>query len=109
MTDPKRGDVWWVNFDPSLGGETRKVRPAIVLSNNIANRHLNRIQVVPITSNVDHLYPAEAYVTIQNKPGKAMADQITTATKQRLRNKICSLRADELKAVETAVKLQLGL
>lgn len=107
--EPKRGEVWWVSFDPSLGGEIRKVRPAVILSNDIANRLLNRIQVVPITSNVDELFPAEAYVTVRNKQGKAMADQLTTAAKQRLRKKIGTLRPFELNAVESAVRTQLGL
>lgn len=43
----KRGEVWWVNFNPSIGGEITKRRPAVIVSNDIANRYLNRIQVVP--------------------------------------------------------------
>jgi len=47
-----RGEVWWVNFDPSLGGEIQKTRPAVIVSNNASNRVLNRLQVLPITSQV---------------------------------------------------------
>lgn len=107
--EPSRGEVWWVAFDPSLGGEIKKTRPAVVVSNDNANRHLNRVQVVPLTSNVDKLYPAEAYVTIKGKMSKAMADQLTTAAKRRLQNKIGRLDPKDLDAVERAIKVQLGL
>ena len=59
MTDsPRRGEVWWVSFDPSVGGEVRKTRPAVIISNDAANRRMNRIQVLPVTSNVERFYVA---------------------------------------------------
>jgi mRNA interferase MazF len=106
---PRRGEVWWVAFDPSLGGEIKKTRPAIVISNDVANRLLNRVQVIPITTNVAKLYPAEAYVTVNGARRKAMADQITTASKLRLREKIGRVRAPDLTAVERAIRTQLGM
>ncbi len=63
----KRGEVWWVNFDPSTGGEIKKTRPAIILSNDISNKYLNRVQVVPLTSSTDRLYPSEAYVIVNEE------------------------------------------
>jgi mRNA interferase MazF len=106
---PRRGEVWWVAFEPSTGGEIRKTRPAVVVSNDIANRMLNRVQVVPVTSSVSRLYPSEAYVTVSGKRSKAMADQLATASKARLRERIGRISADEIEAVGRAIKVQLQL
>ncbi len=109
MQPIKRGDVWWVSFDPSLGGEIRKTRPAIVLSNNAANIALNRVVVVPLTSQTTKIYPGEALITLEGKQSKAMADQIITASKQRLRSRIGSLSASDVRAVEDAILLHIGI
>jgi mRNA interferase MazF len=70
---------------------------------------LNRVQVVPITSNVSRLYPAEADVTLNGARRKAMADQITTASKLRLQRRMGQLDRDDVEAVGRAVRIQLGL
>ncbi|HEY1377162.1 MAG TPA: type II toxin-antitoxin system PemK/MazF family toxin [Gemmataceae bacterium] len=105
----KRGEVWWVEFAPAGGGEIQKGRPAVVVSNDAANKHLNRVQVVPLTSRVDRVYPSEAMVKVRGKKHKAMADQLTTVGKARLANRVSRLAAADLKAVERAIRVQLGL
>lgn len=104
-----RGEVWWIDFDPSVGGEIKKERPAVIISNNAANRNLNRVQVVPITSNVSRIYPSEAKITFQGRSGKVMADQLTTVSKQRMRKKAGEITTEEMTAVELAIRVQLGL
>ncbi len=105
----KRGEVWWVNLDPTVGTEINKTRPAIILSNDSANKFLNRVQIIPLTSNTEHCYPSEAFITLNGKKSKAMADQITTADKKRLKDKIGSISSKDMIAIEKAVKIQLGL
>lgn len=105
----KRGEVWWVNFDPSVGGEIRKKRPAVIISNNAANKFLNRVQVVPLTSSAGKLYPSETYITLRGKKAKAMADQLTTVSKKRLINQRGTVSKNELEGLERAIMIQLNL
>ena len=98
-----------MEFDPSVGSEIRKVRPAVIVSNDAANRNLSRVVVVPMTSNTTHVYPGEAVVTVGNNISKTMADQIMAADKSRLKSKLAALSKADMKAVEDAIKVHLAM
>ena len=105
----RRCEVWWVSFDPSIGGEIKKKRPAVIISNNASNRFLNRVQVIPLTSKTDRLYPSEAVVTFEGKESKAMADQLATVSKTRLFRRADVLSQEDMRRIEKALKIQLAI
>lgn len=105
----KRGDIWWINFDPSVGQEIRKKRPAVIISNNISNKLLKRYQVVPLSTNTGKLYPTEVKISFGKDGSKAMADQITTVSELRFLEKVGTISESEMQLIETIVKMQLDL
>lgn len=105
----RRGEVWWVSFDPSIGGEIQKTRPAVIVSNNAANIGLNRVVVVPLSSQTGKVYPAETLVTLNGEKRKAMVDQITTASKRRLRSRMGTISSHDMHAIEDVVLQHLAI
>ena len=105
----KRCEVWWVNFDPSIGGAIKKKRPAVIVSNDASNKFLNRVQVVPLTSKTDRIYPSETLVVFDGKESKAMADQLATVSKLRLFQRAGILSRDDMLKIEAAIKVQLNI
>jgi len=105
----KRGEIWWINFDPSVGNEIKKKRPAVIVSNNTSNKYLKRYQVIPLSTNVEKIYPSETKLNVLGKINKAMADQLTTVSELRFINKIGEVSENEVKSIESIIKLQLDL
>ena len=105
---PRRGDVFWVKLDPVQGTEIRKTRPAVIISNDSCNRYGARVIVLPVTSNVESLFPGEARIEIEGRPARALGDQMRSLDKSRLGARIGTLSPVELLAVEEAVLITLG-
>jgi mRNA interferase MazF len=106
---PKRGEIYWVNLDPSIGGETKKSRPGLIVSNDIGNEASNIVMVAPITSKVKNSYPFEVKVMVNGKSAKIMLNQCRAIDKSRLTRKIDNIDLDTMKAVEEAIKIVFGL
>lgn len=106
---PRRGEVYWVALDPVLGTEIRKTRPAVIVSNDSCNRYGTRVVVLPITSNVDSMFPGEAMITVRGKPGRALGDQIRSIDKSRLKARVGTVTPAEMVRLEEALVVTLGL
>lgn len=105
----KRGEIYWVNLDPTIGSEIKKTRPAVIISNDAQNMVRKRVIVAPATSVIKKIYPFEAKVMIGDKSSKIMLDQIRTVDCQRLGNKICQLTLKETEEINKIIKLVLSL
>ena len=114
MSSPLRGEVFWVNLDPTVGSEIAKTRPAVVISNNVGNQFADRVIVAPITSaNAAKLYPFEVKVEAGEvglvQPGKILLDQIRTVDKKRLGVKLGMLPSPRVEEVNRAIRLSLAV
>ena len=96
-----QGQVWWVNLDPTIGSEIRKTRPAVIVSPDELNAHLNTVIVVPLTSG--KAYPFRITTKVQGKPGVAAVDQVRTIDKRRLVRRIKTLKSAELHPILDAL------
>lgn len=105
----KRGDVFWVKLDPTIGSEIKKTRPAVVISNDIQNEIGVRLIIAPITSSTIKVYPFEVLLEIGDKQGKAQLDQIRTIDTKRLGDFIVHLSFQEMQQIDLSLKLVLAI
>ena len=104
----RRGDVFWVKPGPAQGTEIRKTRPAVIISNDSCNKYGARVIVLPVTSNIESLFPGEARIEIEGRPARVLGDRMRSLDKARLGARIGTLSPAELLAVEEAVLITLG-
>jgi len=113
MTSPKRGEIWVVEFDPSVGTEIQKTRPALIISNNIANDKTSKVTVVPLTSRIKQnpivIIVDPDKLNKLDKQSLIRIPDICTFDKRRLKNKIGELSKEKLKEVDKKLKLHLEL
>jgi mRNA interferase MazF len=109
----KRGDIYYVDFDPSRGAEIRKKRPALVISCDEANKYLKTVTVIPFSSRVQNVFPFEVLVK-KNESGLAVDSklkipQMRAVDKTRLTKYVGTVHDETLAHVEKAIKLHLAL
>lgn len=113
MVSIRRGDVFLVNFDPTVGSETQKVRPALVVSNDINNAHSPIVSISPITSNVTKVYSFEVEIPAGTAGlrarSKVMVNQTRAVDKVRLMKKLGLLPEQMMRRVDQALKLHFDL
>ena len=115
MIQPKRGDIYLVNFDPTLGAEIRKTRPALILQNDIANKYSPVTIVAAISSKFDEpLYPTEVLISAKARTGLAvdsvvLLNQIRTVDKKRLAKQLGTLSSAKMEEVNQALRISVGL
>lgn len=106
---PKRGEIYWVTLDPTVGAEIKKTRPALIVSNDAANEKSRRIVVAPITSTVTNVFPFEVKINLRGKDCKILLDQVRSIDKSRLKEQISTIDRQHLLYVERALKVVFAL
>ena len=110
----KRGDIILVNFDPIIGKEQRRTKPSIVMQNNISNIYSPTTIIAPITSKIySKEFPTNVQISSTNsgleKESTILLNQIRAIDKSRVIKRISSLKDTEMRKVDLAIKVSLGL
>jgi mRNA interferase MazF len=114
ITFPKRGEIYLVSFDPTLGAEIQKTRPALILQNDLANRHSPITIVAAITSRFEEpLYPTEVRFRAPegglNADGVILLNQVCSMDNRRLLKRLGRLKPETMEKVDRALQISLGL
>lgn len=98
-----------VDLEPTRGREIQKIRPALIVSNNIGNELTEVIIIAPITSNVTRIYPTEVKTLIAGRLAKIMLHQCRAVDKSRILNKLCNVDHKTIADVERAIAIVFAL
>ena len=111
----KRGEIYFADLDPTIGAETQKKRPVLIVSNNANNNVAATVTIVPITSILKKIYPFEVLLESRKtglaKDSKAQCHQIRTISKLRIdSSNPAGIVSDEIiMKIEDALKLHLDI
>jgi mRNA interferase MazF len=114
----RRGDIYWVDLEPVRGSEANKVRPAVVVSNDAANRAADRagrgvVTVVPVTSNITRVLPFQVLLPATDTglatDSKAQAEQVRSISADRMHGRLGELSITLMKQLDEALRIHLAL
>jgi mRNA interferase MazF len=114
----RRGEIYWVDLEPARGTEANKTRPAVIVSNDAANRAAERrgggvVTVVPVTSRVDRVFPFQVLLIAAEcglpSDSKAQAEQVRAVAAERLRERVGAVPDVSLRQIDDALRLHLAL
>ncbi len=106
---PRRGEVYWVSLDPSVGSETKKTRPALIVSNDIGNEQSPVVIIAPITSKIKYFSPFNVKTVLKGRPGKIMLNQCRAVDKSRLKEKLGEIAPEQMSEVDEAIKVVFAI
>ena len=106
---PRRGEVWWVRLDPTLGSEIAKTRPCLILSSSVINERRRTVVVVPLSTSPRASPPLLVRVQCAGRDVVAVIDQIRAVAKERLDRAMGELSPEHLEKVEQALREILEL
>ena len=114
MAEVKRGDIWLVSLDPTIGHEIKKSRPAVIIQNDLGNKYSPITILAPITSqNIEKIYPIEVILAKRGsgleKDSKVLLNQIRSIDKRRLIKKVSKLDEETMLSVDEALRISLDL
>ena len=114
MPEVKRGDIWLVNLDPTIGHEIKKSRPAVIIQNDLGNKYSPITIIAPVTSqNLEKIYPIEVFLAERNsglkKDSKVLLNQIRAVDKRRIIKKLGKVDKEIIDKINNAIKISLGL
>ncbi len=109
MVEPRRGEIWWVRLDPTLGFEIAKTRPCVVVSGNVFNKLRRTVVVIPLSTSPQPSPPLLVRVRCEGREVVAVTDQVRAIAKQRLDRRSGELSPEDLEAVEQGVREVLEL
>jgi mRNA interferase MazF len=106
---PKRGEIWWVRLDPTLGSEIKKTRPCLIVTTNVLNERRRTVAVIPLSTSPQANPPLMVALNCAGRAAVAVVDQIRAVSKDRLHKPIATISSEELASVEEAVRSVLEL